>query len=774
MQIRLLGSPALFNAGQRFEHPSRKAMALLAYLAMRADEHISRGHLAALLWGDSGEEQARANLRQTLTQLRKLFQNAGRDPIMVPFDKIVLCAEGIEIDARIILNGLENQDLVALADKPAFLEGFFVSAPEFENWMLSQRSMIQSRLLSQLEQASIHAFEQGLHTTAAACLSAALTIDPLQEKMHRALMQALAAQGRSDEALSQYERCQQTLARELGVQPDMQTRKLASEIRMRRLATTREARLGVDAAPEFRRFPDPTAALLFVASPRAPSERRHERLQFANAESALSAALDLRRRAEDPNAITLAAVPDTGFPEQDRRRCEAFIAPAKPGMIIVAAEIYEQFRHWSPFEFEQNVAEADNGVSYRLISEIPRHRLQISPTVAAPQIALLSEFSIVVLPLQDRSPNAGEFALGDVLSEEITYRLSKYRNLTVTAPSAGQAFKKHKLPIEQARATLGVNYLVDGSIIRDGDDLRVRLTLIDLRGNGVVFNHRFDGAFREILSQQSELVDRIATAVFRGAERAELRRAERMLTNDIGAYDLYLRGLAAHRRGGISPDNARDAFAYFSRAIDIDPKFARALAWRICSAGWYAPEYLRDAAPKDIQFALSIDEQDAEVQRIAGFLHLFRGEYEDCIRHIERAVDLNPSDAYLRASSAVFWAYSGEPRNGLKHIERAMLLDPFLPSWCVEDYGVVLYSMGAYAKAVESLQRLPLPSPRALAFLAASQVASGRSDLAKLSVERIRHIDRDYSVDRLMMATYYRREADKTALRQGLQSAGLN
>ncbi|GLS17988.1 hypothetical protein GCM10007874_10040 [Labrys miyagiensis] len=228
------------------EHPSRKAMALLAYLAMRADEHISRGHLATLLWGDSGEEQARANLRQTLSQLRKLFQDAGRDPIMVPFDKVVLHSEGIQIDARAVLNGLGDQELGALAARPAFLEGFFVSAPEFENWMISQRSMIQSRLISRLEQAAGSASEQGQYSAAAAHLSAALAMDPLQEKMHRDLMQALVAQGRADEALSQYERCQKILARELGIEPDMQTRKLASEVRARRLATRREAPSGVD------------------------------------------------------------------------------------------------------------------------------------------------------------------------------------------------------------------------------------------------------------------------------------------------------------------------------------------------------------------------------------------------------------------------------------------------------------------------------------------------------------------------------------------------
>ena len=164
---------------------------------------------------------------------------------------------------------------------------------------------------------------------------------------------------------------------------------------------------------------------------------------------------------------------------------------------------------------------------------------------------------------------------------------------------------------------------------------------------------------------------------------------------------------------------------------------------------------------------------DAEVQRIAGALHLYRGDYEDGIRHIECAVELNPSDAHLLASSAVYWAFNGEPQNGLKYIERAMMLDPFLPVWCIEDHGVVLYSMGAYSDAIESIQRLSFPTPRALAFLAASHVAAGELDNAMTAVMKIRHIAREYSVDQLKMTIHYRHEDDTTAHRKRLNRAGL-
>jgi TolB-like protein len=397
----------------------------------------------------------------------------------------------------------------------------------------------------------------------------------------------------------------------------------------------------------------------------------------------------------------------------------------------------------------------------------------VLPTLRTPDARLSAEFSVCVLPLQDWSPDAGELALGDVLAEEITHRLSRYRNLTVAAPSAGQSLRRLGIPPEHVRATVGVSYVVDGSVLRDGDRLQIRLTVEDLRTKHLVFSHRFDGAFASLPFQQGEMIDQIATAVFRRAEGNEVLRAERAITADIGAYEWYLRGLAAHRRAGISPDNARDAFSSFTRAIDIDPDFARAIAFRLCAVSWYDPDYLLGPGLREIQHALSIDEQDAEVHRIAGALSLYSGNYDGGLYHIERAVELNPSDAYLLASSAVYWAYSGEPERGLKHIERAMMLDPFLPAWCVEDHGVVLYTMGEYAKAIESLRKLPVPRPRALAFLAAAQIAAGLPEEATRTVAVIRQIAPRYSADELLKIVYYRSASAKQELRARLLAAGL-
>lgn len=768
LRIQLLGSPAILVGDRQFRHRSRKAMALLAYLSMRADEHVSRGHLATLLWGDSAEEQARTNLRQTLSLLRKLFRDAGHDPIMVPFDQIILHSKGIEIDVLELLDAGYELSEDSLETLPEFLEGFTVPAPEFESWVASQRNRIRSRISTILESAASRAFETGEYGTAATKLSLALNIDPLQETVHRSLMRTLNAQGRTDVALAQFEACRGILAQELQVEPDAETRQLAADIRAQRLKRSTESQPG----ELFRRYPDASPTLVFTFFEGLAEAARSRPRRFQDAESALWAALE-QSRLDNHGSTVLSIVPDTGDADLNRSTAESQLARAAPGTIVLHGKTYDLFAHWSPFSFEPNGQGDDEPPTYRLLSQIKRHRLQVMPATETPITEPLSEFSVAVLPFADRSPNAGEFALGDVLTEEITHRLSRFRNLRVAAPSAGQTFRAQGFPIDEARSRLGVNYLVDGNVFRSDDRLRIGVTLTDLRTNILVFSDHFDGDFEEIFTHQDNLIDRISTSVFRKAEHAEVQRAERAPTRDIGAYEWYLRGLASHRRAGISPENARQAFSYFTRAIDIDPDFARAYAWRICSVGWYAPEYYVDPGLKEIHHALSVDEQDAEVQRIAGALHLYRGDYEDGIRHIERAVELNPSDAYLVAASAVYWAYYGEPGNGLKHIERALKLDPFLPVWCVEDHGVVLYAMGAYGEAIESLKRLSYPTPRALAYLAASHVAAEEMEDARAAVEKILHIAPDYSVDQLMMVTYYRRDEDERALRERLNQAGL-
>jgi adenylate cyclase len=731
MRIELFGAPAIRIGEDRYEHRSRKAMALLAYLAMRADEHLPRSHLAALLWGDSGEEQARANLRQTLSQLRKLFKQAGHDPIMVPFDKVVLATDDVTIDARSVLNGGISVEPRVLAGWPEFLEGFSVGAPEFDRWMAAQRSAIRSRLIEGLEKAASDAARENKHAAASENLSIALKLDPLHEALHRRLMESLAAQGKSDEALAQYNACRNLLGHELQIEPDAETRELAGRIRAnRRKAATEQTK-------SFRRYPSANPVLVFALSQEQYGPGFGVPDRYENAEIALRGALNAMRREQGSETTGFGVVNDTGDAERDRNSARELLAACRGGEIIVDPAIYEQFENWSPFAFERMPTDQGEEAGYRLLSEMPPDRFQVVPNVESPEVTPTTEFSVAVMPFQDRSPYASDYALGDIMAEEITHKLSRFRRLTVASPSACQSFCAKGYSVEDAHKKLGVNYLVDGSIYRSGDHLRVNLALTDLRTNKLIFSDHFDGEFEQIFEHQDNLTDRISNRVFQQSENTEILRAERLPTSQLGAYEWFLRGMAMHRRGRILPEFAPTAFDYFSKAIEMDPEYVQAIAWRICAVSRFAPEYFENPGLAEIHYALTINENDPEVQRIAGSLHIYRGDYEDSVRHIERAAALNPNDAYMHAIAAAHLTFAGMPDKGLTYVERALALDPFIPVWCIESHGIVLYSLGAFPEAIAAIERLWFPTPRALAFQAASQAAIGCINDAKNTIEKI-------------------------------------
>lgn len=763
MKIDLFGPPRLCIGGTEQQHSSRKAMALLAYLAMRAGEPVTRQHLADLLWGDNEPEQARINLRQCLSQLRSLLGDSGAAAITTANDQLTLDPGMFDIPARQVLAGLPTDTAIMIAAGPGFLEGFSARSDGFETWMTAQRHLLETRLADTLEAGGNTRLAGGDAAGAARDFAMALKLDPFRETAHRGLIRAQADLGKTAMALAQFEKCRTMLKTQLGVEPDTETRELAAQIRASRL------RKAAGPQPMFERFTSDHPVVVFREAPGPAGQLRE--LARGSATDALQAALDTIRAEGVAQSARVVAVPDTGDPAQERRLATTTAALHSGAGFLATLAVYRLFENWSPFCFAP--APAGDGAYYLLLGEMPRHRLQIAPTISRPTAKFTAPNSVVVLPFRDHSPDAGRLNLGDVISEEIITRLARFRHLKVAGPTAGQTCRALGLSVEEVHERLGVNYAVDGSVARLGDRLIITFSITELKTNTLVHGERFEGKFHDLFEQQSVIVDRIASNLFNRTQDAEIDRLSARLTNNIGAYELYLSGLASHRRSGISTQNARQAVQHFNDAILIDPEFVRARAYRLCSLSWYESDLVDEIGMAEIGRLLVVDENDAEVHRIAGALHHYRGDFDAAVAHIERAVQLNPSDAYLIANSAVYRAYAGDGDGGLRLIERAMEVDPFLPAWCVEDHGVVLYAIGDYAQAVTSLRRLPVPSPRALAYLAAALVALGDPVAANLAVERIRRIAPDFKFNEFMHWAAFKEDAIREGLRVRLGQAGL-
>ncbi len=237
--LGLLGPFSLRLGAAEAVLPARKARALLAYLARRPDVDVSRETLCGLLWGDSGEEQARASLRQALSALRKAFGGGAENLLQVSNEAIRLRPDGMALDTQRFEALAASGDAAAQAEaaglyKGDFLEGFPAVDPAFDRWLASERASLQATFSRCLTALMTQSESEQRSDQVIAFATRLLRHDPLQEHVHRALMRAYAAQGRYDAALKQMEDLSRTLEQQLGVRPEAITLDLAREIQLRR------------------------------------------------------------------------------------------------------------------------------------------------------------------------------------------------------------------------------------------------------------------------------------------------------------------------------------------------------------------------------------------------------------------------------------------------------------------------------------------------------------------------------------------------------------
>ena len=255
-------------------------------------------------------------------------------------------------------------------------------------------------------------------------------------------------------------------------------------------------------------------------------------------------------------------------------------------------------------------------------------------------------------------------------------------------------------------------------------------------------------------------------------EEASVAAARRRPPENVEAFECLLRGIDHHRTRGVTDENAREAVAWFSKAIEADPNYAAAYAWRVCAAGWL-PDFDIDAGERDIRRALELDPCDPEANRILGVIELKKGNIDQAKMLSLRAMEMNPSDAYMRARSAAVMTYAGEPLRSLSLVDEAEALDPLLPVWCVEERGVALYALDRYQEALEAFGRLIFQSCRSRLYGAAALIALGRPREARRLAEEAVAINASLTTTRFMIDECYRDSERRSTLRERLEKAGL-
>ena len=396
----------------------------------------------------------------------------------------------------------------------------------------------------------------------------------------------------------------------------------------------------------------------------------------------------------------------------------------------------------------------------------------------APQVTVerAEPGSLAVMLFKNLSKDEEQAYFCEGFSEDLISALSRYRKLLVVSGNASFAYRDKASSPKEIGRELGVRYILEGSVRKLGPKMRLSTSLISANRENTVWSNKFDTTIEEIFDIQDELVETIVSTIVGRVEADATQQLSTSRPENLAAYDLVLQGLEYHRRSGIAGENARKAYDLFEKAIEIEPGYARAHAWRACAlanvAEWYPDQFdddWLDDCTGSVTKALEIDPNDPEGHRIMGAIKLEARDYELARYHHEKARELCPSDAYIRARYATLLIYLGEPEQALEEIHLAMRIDPFCPDLLFEDEGICQFWLGNLSEATESFRKLKVPTRNSLFYLAATLSKMAEAEKATETLKQARTTT-GLSVARFVQSQAYREEKRSQELRETLES----
>ena len=299
-----------------------------------------------------------------------------------------------------------------------------------------------------------------------------------------------------------------------------------------------------------------------------------------------------------------------------------------------------------------------------------------TPVPTTPTLALPDKPSIAVLPFQNMSGDPEQEYFADGMVEEITTLLSRQRWLFVIARTSAFAYKGRICDAKQVGRELGVRYLLEGSVRRARNRVRVTAQLIDALSGAHLWADNFDGTLDDIFELHDRVTMEVAGAVEPSVRNAEIDRSLRKPTQSLDAYDLYLRASTAFRDP--SPDNLRTALALTERALALDPHFARVLALRAACILHSAEAYGPEAAPEALRLAhaaLAASSDDSEATSFAAMtIALMGGSIETALLASQHALDLNPGGLFALLHGGWIQCAANRPDAAVDAFTRALRL----------------------------------------------------------------------------------------------------
>jgi len=388
--------------------------------------------------------------------------------------------------------------------------------------------------------------------------------------------------------------------------------------------------------------------------------------------------------------------------------------------------------------------------------------------------------SIAVLPLVNQSGDPANDYFSDGITEDIINALGRFSALTVMAYNATLPYKGKSVPPAEIGHALGVRYLVEGSVRRAADRVRVSIGLTDADQGILLWSEQFDQQLEDVFVLEDAITRRVAGTIAANLTRVEEQRALAKPPDNLDAYDLVLRGRAGLRRATRSSN--REARQFFEQALQLDPDYATAYAglgfayYDMASLGWTEfPEDMLARAEEYARKALAIDQDNLDAHRLLSKVHAVQLEYDRSLAEIDRALALNPSDSESRAQRGSTLLWAGRLEEAITSLEMGFALNPNLPANYSNDLGLAYYTSRRHDDAVRFLEREALRHPDYVfipVVLAAAYGQLGRTADAERMAETVRR--RLPVFDPQTFGSRFQNRAHHDYLIEGLRKAGLS
>jgi adenylate cyclase len=456
---------------------------------------------------------------------------------------------------------------------------------------------------------------------------------------------------------------------------------------------------------------------------------------------------------------------------------------AEPGGIAISRRVHEdvQDRLQTSFEYigEQrlkNIARPVHVWQWPVSSAA-------NAAIAKTSLAEPAKPSIAVLPFINMSGDPEQEYFADGIAEDIISALSRFAWFFVIARNSSFSFKGQAIDPKRLAGELGVQYVLEGSVRRAGNRVRIATQLIDARVDHHVWAAHYDRDLEDIFAVQDEITERVITSVAPGIVSAEMQRAYH---KDVASLDAWDRVMRAHwHLARFTMEDNVEARRLLTEAVQIEPNSALALGdlamIQVFDAQWgwgISRDQSIAAAAEAAHRAVTIDEKNPWAHVALGFVELFAGRYDESVRRLQRAIEISPNDPHAHGHLGFALALAGEPETAIVQVEEALRLsprDPFCAFWHTAR-SLAAFSAGQYREAVDWARKVLEEKPRhpgAYRLLATSYAQLGEIEAAKAALAEMLRQMPGVTVTATRQQVPWKKHDDAERYLDGLRKAGL-